>query len=78
MANETCGNCKYSSGWTMTRHAAPKINKIHSGTCKYKIPEPVWPLGIRPYDRRLPKAGGVLASEEGCPCWAAKENDNAK
>ena len=78
MANETCGNCKYSSRWTMTNHAAPRINKNHSGTCAYEIPEPIWPLSIRQYDRRLPKAGGVQADETGCPCWAMKEEDNAK
>jgi len=67
MDSQTCGNCKYSARWTMTNH---------TGTCTYKLPEPIWPLGIRPYQRSLPKAGGVTADETGCPCWAGKEAAN--
>jgi len=78
MPNQTCGNCKYSARWLMTKRNPPKINKKHSGTCTYKLPELIWPLAIRPYNRRLPIAGGVTADETGCPCWAMKEEDNAK
>ena len=72
MAEETCGNCRYGHGWTMTKHTPPRINVNQPGRCAYVMPEPIWPASVSPWARQLPKAGGVLSTDTDCPCWEGK------
>jgi hypothetical protein len=58
----TCGTCRYSFNWIMTKHSPPKINTRYSGRCSYVVPEPVWPLSIRGEWRDMPTTGGVQAT----------------
>lgn len=72
MADQTCGNCRYGQGWTMTKHTPPRINASHSGRCSYVMPQPIWPVSVSLWARQLPKTGGVLSTDTDCSCWEGK------
>ena len=72
MPDQTCGNCRYGHGWTMTKHTPPRINVNQAGRCSYHIAEPVWPLSVAPQARVMPRKSAVWANESDCPCWEGK------
>jgi len=72
MAEQTCGNCRYGHGWTMTKHTPPRINVNQAGRCCYVMPEPVWPVSVSEFWRHIPTTGGVMPTQTDCPCWEGK------
>lgn len=73
MAEQTCGNCRYVHGWTMTKHTPPRINGNTAGRCSFQIDAPInWPLSVPLRERRWPEPGWVWKDWSDCPCWEGK------
>ncbi len=72
MPEQTCGNCRYSSGWTMTKHHPPRINKNERGWCEWDVKVQKWPISITPSERKTPFKMRLLADWKNCPCWEGK------
>lgn len=73
--NQTCGNCKWSSGWTMTKHAKPRINERHHGICDFPIVMPDLPICTA---INGPYKSAIWPRWSDCSCWAAKEASDGK
>ena len=76
---QTCGNCKWSAGWQYTAHNPPRF-KNHAGRCTW--PEPQQPLpdsitGYHTFSLLRPR-NYIWPNNTGCPCWTAKDAEEAR